>query len=82
MAIYPIVNKETGDTKVIEMSVHEITQWYNDNPEWQRDWSQGCATPGEIGEWKDKLNSKYPGWNQILDKSSKSAGSKSQISKI
>ena len=41
MAIYPIINKETGEQKVIEMSVHDITQWYNDNPEWQRDWSQG-----------------------------------------
>ena len=49
MAIYPIIHKETGETKVIEMSVHDITQWYQDNPEWQRDWSQGSASPGEVG---------------------------------
>jgi hypothetical protein len=47
MAIYPIIHKETGETKVLEMSVHDITQWYQDNPQWSRDWSQGCATPGD-----------------------------------
>ena len=46
MAIYPIIHKETGETKVLEMSVHDITQWYQDNPEWKRDWSQGSASPG------------------------------------
>ena len=82
MAIYPIIHKETGEKKVIEMSVHDITQWYKDNQEWKRDWSEGCATPGEVGDWRNKLTNKHPGWNEILDKSSKSAGSKSQISKI
>ncbi len=55
MAFYPIINKTTGERKTIEMSVHEITQWYKDNPEWHRDWSEGCANFGEVGEWKDKL---------------------------
>jgi hypothetical protein len=80
MAIYPIIHKETGETKVIEMSVHDITQWYKDNPEWQRDWSQGCATPGEVGEWKDKLVSRNPGWNEVLEKASKAP--KSRVKKI
>ena len=75
MAIYPIIHKETGEKKVIEMSVHEITQWYQDNPEWKRDWSEGCATPGEVGEWKDKLISKHPSWNSVLEKASKAPGS-------
>jgi hypothetical protein len=76
MAIYPIINKETGETKVIEMSVHDITEWYKDNSEWQRDWSQGCATPGEVGEWKDKLINRNPGWNDVLHKASKAPGSR------
>ena len=76
MAIYPIIHKETGETKVIEMSVHDITQWYQDNPEWQRVWSQGSASPGEVGEWKDKLITKNPGWNDVLYKASKAPGSK------
>jgi hypothetical protein len=76
MAIYPIINKETGETKVIEMSVHEITQWYKDNSEWKRDWSQGCATPGEVGDWRNKLVSKHPSWNTVLDRAAKMPGSK------
>jgi hypothetical protein len=79
MAIYPIVNKETGEKKVVEMSVHDITQWYKDNPDWQRDWSEGCASPGEIGEWKDRLVNKNPGWGEILKKANKAGGSKSQM---
>ena len=80
MAIYPIIKKETGETKVIEMSVHDITQWYQDNSEWQRDWSQGSASPAEIGEWKDKLIAKNPGWNDVLEKASKAP--KSTVKKI
>jgi hypothetical protein len=75
MAIYPIIHKETGETKVIEMSINHIMQWYKDNPEWQRDWSQGCATPGEVGEWKNKLIQKNPGWNDVLGRASKMPGS-------
>ena len=79
LAIYPIVNKKTGEKKVIEMSIHDITQWYDDNPEWQRDWSEGCAGIGEVGEWKDRLVNKNPGWGEVLKKAHKSAGSKSQM---
>ena len=76
MAIYPIINKETGETKVIEMSVHDITQWYQDNPQWSRDWSQGSASPGEVGEWKDKLVARNPGWNDVLGRAQKMPGSR------
>ena len=76
MAIYPIVHKETGETKVIEMSVHDIQQWYMDNPEWQRDWSKGCASPGEVGDWQNTLVSKNPGWNDVLGRAAKMPGSK------
>jgi len=79
MAIYPIVHKETGETKVIEMSVNDIMQWYKDNPEWQRDWSQGCATPGEVGEWKDKLANKHPGWSEVMSKVKKAPGANQKI---
>ena len=46
MASFPIINKVTGEKKVINKSVHDIQQWYEDNPEWQRDWSEGCAKEG------------------------------------
>jgi hypothetical protein len=80
MAIYPIIHKETGEKKVIEMSVHVIQQWYKDNPEWQRDWSEGCASAAEIGEWKDKLIKSKPGWNEVLERASKAP--KSNVKKI
>ena len=74
MAIYPIIHKETGETKVIEMSVHDITQWYKDNPEWKRDWSQGCASSGEVGDLLSKHVNRNPGWNDVLRKVSKVPG--------
>ena len=74
MAKYDVIHRETGETKIINVSVHEITQWYDDNPEWQRDWSQGCASAGELGEWKDKLRMSKPGWNEILKKAEKTPG--------
>lgn len=75
MAIYPIINKETGEKQVIEMSINDIMEWYKNNPEWQRDWSEGCAQPGEVGDWQNKLISKNPGWNDVLGRASKMPGS-------
>lgn len=76
MAIYPIWNPETGERKVIEMSVHEITEWYRSNKPWTRDWSEGCAGIAEVGEWKDKLGKKHPGWKEMLNRFNKIPGSK------
>lgn len=76
MAIYPVYNPETGEKKVVEMSIHDIMEWYENNKPWIRDWSQGCATPGEVGDWKNKLVSKHPSWNTILDRANKMPGSK------
>jgi hypothetical protein len=76
LAIYPVINVNTGEKKVVEMSVNDIMQWYQENPEWKRDWSEGCATPGEVGEWKDKLAKSKPGWNEVLEKVGRVPGSK------
>jgi len=76
MAIYPVYNPETGEKKVIEMSVHDIMDWYKNNKPWTRDWSEGCATPGELGEVYDRLKKSHPGWNDVLHKASKMPGSK------
>ena len=75
MAIYPVIHKETGEKKVVEMSVNDIMQWYKDNPEWKRDWSEGSASPGEVGDWQNKLISKNPGWNDVLGRAAKMPGS-------
>ena len=70
MAFYPVINTETGETQVIECSVHEICDWYENNPGWERDWSHGGATVSKsgVGEWKSKLANNHSGWKHILDK--------------
>ena len=52
------------------MSVTEWDQWKEDNPDWTRDYSDPSTMPGvgEVGEWKDKLRMKHPGWNDVLNK--------------
>tara|TARA_B100001964_G_C13659422_1_gene348320 strand:+ start:126 stop:365 length:240 start_codon:yes stop_codon:yes gene_type:complete len=72
--IYPVINSTTGERKDIKLSSDEIMQWYEENPDWKRDWSEGCAGLGEIGEWKDTLIKKNPGWNEVLAKASKQPG--------
>ena len=39
MATYPVVHKETGEQKEVQMSVMEWNKWCEDNPDWKRDWS-------------------------------------------
>ena len=75
MAVYPVVCDKTGEEKVVEMSITEWDEWKQSNPEWRRDWSKGCASPGEVGEWRNKLAKKNPGWNDVLKRVSKSPGS-------
>ena len=73
MPTYPVVNTKTGEQKEVEMSIHDWDQWKNDNPEWIRDWSDPstCPSPGEVGEWRNKLINKHPSWNTVLEKASK-----------
>ena len=75
MATYPVVNTKTGEQKEVSMSVHEWDKWKEENPDWSRDYSDPETMPGvgEVGEWKDKLRKKAPGWNDILKKVKKSA---------
>lgn len=67
---YPVINRETGETQVIDCSIDDIMEWYENNPEWERDWSQGGASVSKsgVGEWKTKLANKHSGWKHIMDK--------------
>lgn len=78
MAIFPVVHTETGEKKEIDISVHKIMEWYNDNPEWTRDWSAGCASAANEGEWKSKLANRNPGWKTVLDRVKKAPGSRAK----
>ena len=77
MARYHVIKPETGETQVVECSVHDIMDWYEANPGWERDWSHGAAmVTSEVGEWKDRLGNKHNGWKHIIDKASKAPGSR------
>ena len=71
---YPVVNKVTGERKDIERSCHDIMEWYDENPDWERDWGQGVAGIAELGEWKTKNVVKNPGWKDVLDEVRKVPG--------
>ena len=55
MPTYPVKNLKTGEQKEIQMSMTEYDQWREDNPDWDKDWMQGVANVGEVGEVYDKL---------------------------
>jgi hypothetical protein len=82
MPTYPIIHKETGEQKEVTMSVTEWENFKKENEKWIRDWSDPSTAPNscEVGEWKDKLIKKHPGWNDVLDKASKAP--KSRVKKI
>ena len=80
MATYPVVNTKTGDRKEVVMSVNDWDQWVTDNPDWSRDYSDPSTMPGvgEVGEWKNKLVRRKPGWNEVLERVQKYPGAKKQ----
>ena len=76
MATYPVVHKETGEQKEVQMSVMDWNKWCEDNPDWKRDWSDPstCPMAAEVGDWRNKLVKSKPGWNQVLEKASTAPG--------
>ena len=77
MATYPVVNQKTGEQKEVVMSVHKWDSWCEDNPDWLRDYSDPSTMPSlgvEVGEWRDKLVNKNPGWGEVLKSAEKSGG--------
>jgi hypothetical protein len=81
MATYPVKNTVTGETKEVVMSIHDWDQWKLDNPEWIRDFSDPSTCPGvgEVGEWKDKLRKKAPGWNDVLRRAQKTGNNRQKL---
>ena len=78
MATYPVIHKESGEQKEVSMSITQWDQWKDDNPGWDRDWSDPSTMPGvgEVGEWQNNLVAKNPGWNEVLGRAAKMPGSK------
>ena len=72
MPLYPVKNLKTGETQELMLSIAQYEEWGKENPDWDKDWSKGCAMPGEAGDWRNKLDG---GWNEVLDRASRSPGS-------
>ena len=78
MATYPVVNKKTGESKEVSMSVYDWDKWKDDNPDWTRDYSDPstCPMATEVGDWRNKLVKSKPGWNEVLAKASSAPGAR------
>ena len=67
MPTYPLKNLKTGETKELRMSIADYDQWKKDNPDWDKDWSKGCAGDvAEVGDWRDKMSKTHPGWKDVM----------------
>ena len=74
MPTYPVIHKETKEKKELSMTMKAYDEWRKENPEWDKDWSAGVAGVGEVGDWKQKLVKRKPGWNEVLDRASRMPG--------
>ena len=43
MPTYPVINKKTGEKQTLHMTMKEYCDWKDENPEWDKDWSEGVA---------------------------------------
>ena len=66
MPTYPVKNLKTGETKELNLTMANYDQWRKDNPDWDKDWSAGCAGSGEVGDWRDKMSKTHPGWKDVM----------------
>ena len=74
MPTYPVKNLKTGEEKELHMSMKAYDEWKQENPDWDKDWSKGCAGAGEVGDWQNKLIAKNPGWNEVLGRAASMPG--------
>ena len=72
MPTYPVINLKTKEKKELSMTMKAYDQWRKDNPEWDKDWSEGCASAQERFKWSGEAHSS--GWNEVLDRASKQPG--------
>ena len=72
MPTYPVINLKTKEKKELSMTMTQYDQWRKDNPDWDKDWSEGCASAQEVFRWTGEAKSS--GWNEVLDRASKQPG--------
>tara|TARA_B100001094_G_scaffold28842_1_gene24104 strand:+ start:752 stop:1015 length:264 start_codon:yes stop_codon:yes gene_type:complete len=83
MPTYPVKNLKTGEEKELSMTMASYDEWRKENPDWDKDWSKGCASAGEVGDWRDKMSKTHPGWKDVMGqvKKNKSFGSSPRAKK-
>ena len=70
MPTYPVINKETNKkTLTSSYDNQKIRRMEEENPDWDKDWSQGCA--GQSTEFRWTGEARSSGWNEVLDRASK-----------
>ena len=74
MPVYPVKNSKTGEQKELMMSISEYDTWRKDNPDWDKDWSQGAA--GTVSGTGDVYSRTDGGWNEVLSKVAQVPGSR------
>tara|TARA_Y100000590_G_C15720297_1_gene1013322 strand:+ start:1278 stop:1529 length:252 start_codon:yes stop_codon:yes gene_type:complete len=72
MPTYPVINLKTKEKKELSMTMKEYCIWKDENPDWDKDWQAGCASPAEMFKWSGEAASS--GWNEVLDRASKQPG--------
>ena len=72
MPTYPLKNLKTGETQELSMTMSAYDKWKEENPDWGKDWSKGCASQSREFRWTGEANSS--GWNEVLDRASKQPG--------
>ena len=43
MPTYPVINKNTGEKQTLSMTMKEYCAWKDENPDWDKDWSEGIG---------------------------------------
>tara|TARA_B100001250_G_scaffold316351_1_gene278739 strand:+ start:130 stop:381 length:252 start_codon:yes stop_codon:yes gene_type:complete len=72
MPTYPVKNRVTGEEKELSMTMKAYDDWKKENPDWDKDWSKGCASQSTEFRWTGEAKSS--GWNEVLDRASKQPG--------
>jgi len=78
VATYPVKNKETGEEKEIQMSIHDWDKWREDNPSWERFYTPEnapCLGIESVGDPLSKIYTKHPGWKDVIGKAKQQPGS-------
>jgi len=72
MPTYPVKNRVTGEEKELSMTMKAYDDWRKENPDWDKDWSKGCASQSTEFRWTGEAKSS--GWNEVLDRASRQPG--------